>query len=116
MLHHSSLNCLRRMAAILATTIFFQVPMSFETILGLVTCFIGFGSFTYYRNDRIQKSAEAAISCTASTTGSSGSGSLTSGLMSSSSMQPSLSGESATNSCSNVTLELGLLTVKDSNV
>jgi len=51
-LHHSSLNCLRRMMAILATSLFFRKPMSFEAAAGLMTSFLGFASFTYNRAQR----------------------------------------------------------------
>ena len=51
-LHHSSLNCLRRMVAILATSLFFHKPMSFEARAGLMTSFFGFSSFTYHRAHR----------------------------------------------------------------
>ena len=48
-LHHSSLNCLRRMVAILATSLFFHKNMTLEATAGLLTSFFGFISFTYHR-------------------------------------------------------------------
>jgi hypothetical protein len=59
-LHHSSLNCLRRMGAILATSIFFGVPMSTATISGLCTSFVGFSAFTYFRRVRLQQQHQSA--------------------------------------------------------
>ena len=53
-LHHSSLNCLRRMIAILATSIYFHKGLSVESIIGLFTSFTAFISFTYFRNQRVQ--------------------------------------------------------------
>jgi hypothetical protein len=51
-LHHSSLNCLRRIVAILVTSLYFQKSMSTEAILGLLTSFLGFAAFIFYRHQR----------------------------------------------------------------
>jgi hypothetical protein len=51
-LHHSSLNCLRRIVAILVTSLYFQKRMSTEAILGLLTSFLGFAAFLFYRHQR----------------------------------------------------------------
>ena len=53
-LQHSSLNCLRRMFAIVATCLFFGVPITFLGAVGLLTSFVGFFAFTYFRNQRQQ--------------------------------------------------------------
>lgn len=51
-LHHSSLNCLRRMLLIVATSVYFRTPLSEESMCGLLFSLVGFGAFTYYRNLR----------------------------------------------------------------
>lgn len=51
-LQFSGLNCLRRMLAILTTSIFFAVPITRVGSVGLCLSFIGFGTFSYYRAQR----------------------------------------------------------------
>ena len=46
---HAGLGCLRRMFAILFTSFAFGVPISPTGGLGIVLCFMGFCSFTYFR-------------------------------------------------------------------
>lgn len=42
------------MCAIIATTIYFRVPMTAEAKMGFITSFFGFGAFSFYRNMRLQ--------------------------------------------------------------
>jgi hypothetical protein len=51
-LHHSSLNCLRRMFVTIATSIFFGVKMTLAGGTGIAMSFAGFLSFTHYRRQR----------------------------------------------------------------
>jgi hypothetical protein len=54
-LHHSSLNCLRRMFCILATSLYFHHPMNVTAVSGLMTSFFGFTAFTWSRNKRLKR-------------------------------------------------------------
>jgi hypothetical protein len=47
---HTGLGCVRRMMAIVFTSIQFGVPMTPFDIVGVVLCFSGFCSFSHYRN------------------------------------------------------------------
>lgn len=48
-LHHSGLNCLRRMFVTIVTCIIFGISMSGLGITGILLCFTGFISFTHIR-------------------------------------------------------------------
>lgn len=52
MLTYSGLNCVRRMFCILGTSIFFGIPMTLTSGLGVGACFAGFGLFTHERRRR----------------------------------------------------------------
>ena len=49
-MQYTGLGCLRRMFAILSTSLVFQVPITPISALGIGMCFCGFCSFTHYRN------------------------------------------------------------------
>jgi hypothetical protein len=53
----SSLNCIKRMVLIVATSIYFRTPLSKQSLFGLCTILVGFGAFTYYRNQREGRAA-----------------------------------------------------------
>ncbi len=46
MVHHAALNCIRRIFAIVVTSIIFRVPMTFLGIVGVLVSVAGFLSFT----------------------------------------------------------------------
>jgi hypothetical protein len=45
------------MVLILATSIYFRTPLSKQSLCGLLTILVGFGAFTYYRNQREGRAA-----------------------------------------------------------
>ena len=47
--HHAALNCLRRIFAIVVTSLLFQVPLTAVGIVGIVVSMLGFLSFTHYK-------------------------------------------------------------------
>jgi len=49
---HSGFGCLRRMFAILATSVAFGVPISALGALGILLCVVGFSGFTHFRFQR----------------------------------------------------------------
>jgi hypothetical protein len=49
-MQYTGLGCLRRMFAILSTSLVFGVPITPVGALGIGMCFCGFCSFTHYRN------------------------------------------------------------------
>ena len=51
-LHHSGLNCLRRMFVTLSTCLVFGISMSPVGITGIILCFTGFVAFTHARTKR----------------------------------------------------------------
>ena len=51
-LHHSGLNCLRRMFVTIVTCIFFGISLSVVGIAGIILCFTGFIAFTHARTVR----------------------------------------------------------------
>jgi len=50
--HHAALNCIRRMFAIIVTSILFSVPITMLGGLGILLSFIGFMAFTHYKVQR----------------------------------------------------------------
>lgn len=50
--HHATLNCIRRIFAIIVTSIFFQIPISFLMAFGILVSVISFLSFTHYKVQR----------------------------------------------------------------
>jgi len=50
--HHAALNCLRRIFAIVVTSILFRIPISFLGMTGVMVSFVGFMSFTHYKAQR----------------------------------------------------------------
>jgi drug/metabolite transporter (DMT)-like permease len=53
--HHAALNCLRRIFAIIVTSLVFAVPISVLGLVGIVISVIGFMSFTHFK---VQKQKE----------------------------------------------------------
>lgn len=47
--HHAALNCLRRVFAIVVTSIYFVVPITIMGMVGIVLSTAGFLSFTHYK-------------------------------------------------------------------
>ena len=52
MVHHAALNCIRRLFAIVMTSIIFGVPITFVSCIGIFVSIGGFSSFTYYKVQR----------------------------------------------------------------
>jgi hypothetical protein len=50
--HHAALNCIRRIFAIIVTSIVFGVPITFVGALGICISFGGFVSFTYAKTQK----------------------------------------------------------------
>ncbi|CAB9522847.1 Phosphoenolpyruvate/phosphate translocator [Seminavis robusta] len=50
--HHAALNCIRRIFAIIVTSIYFRIPVTVIGILGFFVSFGGFMSFTHYKMER----------------------------------------------------------------
>jgi drug/metabolite transporter (DMT)-like permease len=50
--HHATLNCLRRVFAVVCTSIYFQVPLTLSGIFGIGLSTAGFLSFTHYKVQR----------------------------------------------------------------
>jgi hypothetical protein len=54
-IHHAALNCIRRIFAIIVTSIAFQIPITFMGAVGIMVSFAGFMAFTHYKVKRQQK-------------------------------------------------------------
>jgi drug/metabolite transporter (DMT)-like permease len=50
--HHAALNCLRRIFAIIVTSVVFAVPITFMGAFGIIISVVGFLSFTHYKIQR----------------------------------------------------------------
>lgn len=50
--HHAALNCIRRIFAIIVTSIIFSVPVTPVGALGILISFFGFLGFTYYKTKK----------------------------------------------------------------
>lgn len=50
--HHAVLNCVRRIFAVVVTSIIFGVPMTIVGALGVLTSVSGFLSFTHFKQQR----------------------------------------------------------------
>ena len=57
---HSGFGCLRRMFAIVTTSIAFGVPISGMGALGILMCVVGFSGFTHFRFQRQGQSKKSA--------------------------------------------------------
>jgi membrane protease YdiL (CAAX protease family) len=53
--HHAALNCVRRIFAIIVTSIVFGVPITFTGSAGILLSFVGFMVFTYSKTKKLQK-------------------------------------------------------------
>jgi hypothetical protein len=58
--HHAALNCIRRIFAIIVTSIVFGVPITFVGALGICISFGGFMSFTYAKATK-KSSSQATL-------------------------------------------------------
>ena len=52
---HAALNCIRRLFAIVMTSIIFGVPITFTAWIGILVSLCGFVCFTYYKLERKKK-------------------------------------------------------------
>jgi len=52
--HHATLNCIRRLFAIVATSIIFGVQITLLSGLGIMISIAGFLAFTHYKTQRIK--------------------------------------------------------------
>lgn len=50
--HHAALNCIRRIFAIIVTSMLFQVPITATGVCGIVFSFVGFMAFSHYKVQR----------------------------------------------------------------
>lgn len=50
--HHAALNCLRRVFAVVVTSLLFQIPISLLGAIGIAVSVLGFMSFTHYKAQR----------------------------------------------------------------
>ena len=55
-MHHAALNCVRRIFAIVVTSIVFGVPITFVGAIGILLSFLGFISFTHAKTTKKQHS------------------------------------------------------------
>jgi drug/metabolite transporter (DMT)-like permease len=56
--HHAALNCIRRVFAVIVTSIFFGVPITFTGAIGIALAVIGFMSYTHYKVIQQQQQQE----------------------------------------------------------
>ena len=52
MVHHAALNCIRRIFAIIVTSIAFRIPITIVGALGILVSVAGFMSFTHFKVKR----------------------------------------------------------------
>merc|ERR1719469_141045 len=52
--HHAALNCIRRLFAIVVTSIIFDVQITLLSGLGIIISIAGFMAFTHYKSQRIK--------------------------------------------------------------
>jgi drug/metabolite transporter (DMT)-like permease len=55
--HHAALNCTRRIFAIVCTGLLFQIPVSFQSMVGITISFVGFMVFTKAKSIKNQKAS-----------------------------------------------------------
>lgn len=48
--YHATFNCIRRIVAIIITSIIFQIPITVQSCCGILTAVFGFVLFTYFKN------------------------------------------------------------------
>ena len=58
--HHAALNCIRRVFAVIVTSIFFGVPITLMGVLGIAFAVIGFMSYTHYKVIQQQQQASGS--------------------------------------------------------
>jgi hypothetical protein len=51
--HHAALNCIRRLFAIVVTSIVFSIPITFVGGCGILVSFGGFMAFTHHKSKRM---------------------------------------------------------------
>ena len=62
MVHHAALNCIRRIFAIVATSIIFRIPMTGLGVFGVLVSMAGFLSFTHAKANKSSRRPPTAIS------------------------------------------------------
>lgn len=55
--HHAALNCIRRVFAIIVTSILFRVPLTATGALGILCSVVGFMAFSHFKVQKQQKAA-----------------------------------------------------------
>jgi len=53
--HHAALNCLRRVFAIVTTSLAFNVPITIVSTIGILISVLGFMSFTHFKMQRLKQ-------------------------------------------------------------
>ena len=58
--HHAALNCIRRLFAIIVTSIAFGVPITLLSALGILVSISGFACFTYFKQHKARLAKRSA--------------------------------------------------------
>lgn len=58
--HHAALNCIRRIFAIIVTSILFHIPITWMSALGIGLSFLGFMSFTHFKVNKQKQPKHAS--------------------------------------------------------
>ena len=58
--HHAALNCIRRLFAIVVTSIAFGVPITLLSVLGILVSIGGFACFTYFKHHKARLAKRSA--------------------------------------------------------
>ena len=58
--HHAALNCIRRLFAIIVTSIAFRVPITLLSALGILVSIGGFACFTYFKQHKARLAKRSA--------------------------------------------------------
>jgi len=53
--HHAALNCIRRLFAIVVTSIAFGVPITLLSAIGILVSISGFASFTHFKLEKTKR-------------------------------------------------------------
>lgn len=56
--HHAALNCIRRVFAIIVTSVLFQIPITVTGAAGICLAVIGFMAYTHYKQKQQQSSCQ----------------------------------------------------------
>jgi drug/metabolite transporter (DMT)-like permease len=63
--HHAALNCIRRVFAVIVTSIYFGIPITFTGAAGIMLAVVGFMAYTHYKvlqQQQQQSTSSSAIS------------------------------------------------------